>query len=65
VDSLSARRLGAAFETLLLVPLLEPFAGTDAPLGSFGSSCLAQSIADRDQSGFGSLLARMLERTHG
>lgn len=62
MDSLEARRAGAAFETLLLVPLLEPLAGEDAPLGTFGASCLAESIAGCDGAGFGATLARLLER---
>jgi hypothetical protein len=62
VDSAVAQRVGAAFEALLLQQLLAPLARDDAALGSYGSTFLAQSIADRDALGFGAALVRVLER---
>ena len=61
VDSLSAQRVGMTLEALFLESTFKPLAkGFDA-LGEYGIGALAQSIAQRDPRGFGSLIAAQLE----
>jgi hypothetical protein len=64
VDSAAAARVGAAFEALLLARVLEPLA-QGAALGSFGTTFLAQTVAERDVRGFGAAIALLLERGRG
>jgi len=62
VDSAGFARAGAAFEALWLETLLQPvMPGSDA-LSSYGMSAVAQSIAEHDPCGFGSIIA---ERMNG
>ncbi len=63
MDTSSAQRVGIAFETLLLSSVLKPLAaGFDNALGDYGTSVIAQSIAEHDRNGFGALIARSVER---
>jgi hypothetical protein len=58
---LAAQRVGITLEALFLQTALKPLAtGFDA-LGEYGIGVLAQSIAQRDTHGFGSLIAERLE----
>jgi hypothetical protein len=47
VDSTTARQVQTTFETLLLETILEPLAGKDDMLGSYGVQTFAQLIAER------------------
>ncbi len=54
--------MGAAFEAMLLAPLLRPMvAGADA-IGEYGLDLLARQVAAHDAGGFGALLAAQFER---
>jgi hypothetical protein len=61
VDNLSAQRVGMALEALFLESTFKPLAEGFGALGDYGVGVLAQSIAQRDPHGFGSLIAAQLE----
>lgn len=61
VDSLSAQRVGMTLEALFLETTLKPLAAGFDALGDYGVGALAQSIAQRDPRGFGSLIAARLQ----
>jgi hypothetical protein len=62
VDKSAALEVGAAFEAMLLAPLLRPMvAGADA-IGEYGLDLLARQVAAHDAGGFGALLAAQFER---
>ncbi len=65
MDSVTAKRAGALFEAVLLQTVLEPLAQSADMLGSYGASCLSESIARNDTSGFGAEIAKILERRDG
>jgi len=65
VGSATARNAGALFESMFVQMILQPLAREESVLGSYGTACIAQSVAREDAHGFGSLLATMLERSHG
>jgi hypothetical protein len=48
-------------EALFLATTLKPLAAAFDALGEYGVGALAQSIAERDARGFGSLIAARLE----
>jgi hypothetical protein len=55
-------RAGAAFEAMLLAPMLRPmFAGSGA-LGEYGADILAEAIARGDRGGFAGVVAGAFER---
>lgn len=57
--------MGIVLETFLLQTVLAPLGGADDnALGSYGTACIAQSIARSDAHGFGALVAASLERRH-
>jgi hypothetical protein len=59
VDS-AAFRVGAAFEAMLLAPVLRPMlAGTDA-VGEYGVDLFARDVAERDRHGFAAVVAAAL-----
>ena len=62
MDSIASTQAGAAFEALLLVPILRPAFGGDAALGDYGIDLLAREIAAHDRSGFAALIDAALER---
>jgi hypothetical protein len=47
VDSLGIPQVRMTFETLLLETILQPLAGHDNPLGSYGIESFAQLLAGR------------------
>ena len=61
MDSASATRAAAMFESILLAPLLRPLVAGAGFAGDYEVSLLAGEIADRDASGFASALARQLD----
>jgi hypothetical protein len=63
VDSATALRLGAAFEALLIEPMLAPLV-TRGAFGEYGAGLIAEAIAERDSRGFGALVARRLGFDH-
>jgi hypothetical protein len=64
VDSAGAARIGAAFEAMLIEPMLGSF-GEASAFGAYGAGLLADEIARRDTRGFGALVARALEPVDG
>jgi hypothetical protein len=61
VDSSAGLRVGAAFESILLAPLLEAlFPGADA-LGAYGATLMAVEVASHDRPGFAGLVAAALQ----
>jgi len=61
VDKLAAARAGVLLEALFLESALRPLAAGFDALGDYGIGALAQSIAERDPHGFGSLIAARLQ----
>ncbi|MBV8149063.1 MAG: hypothetical protein JO092_08235 [Candidatus Eremiobacteraeota bacterium] len=64
MDSATASRIGAAFEAMLVEPMLAPLAAK-CPFGQYGAGLIAQEIARRDAHGFGALVAAWLEFGRG
>jgi hypothetical protein len=62
VDKIAAAHVGMALESILLETALEPLTDAFGSLGSFGTSAIAQSLAQHDRSGFGALIAEQLAR---
>lgn len=62
VDSVAARRVGAAFEAMMFAQCLAPLSKTMDAVGDYGIDALARSVAERDSNGFGALIAARLER---
>jgi hypothetical protein len=63
MDSATASRVGAAFEALLVEPVLARLFAESA-FGEYGAGLVAQAAAQRDAHGFGALVARCLELGH-
>jgi hypothetical protein len=53
------RQVGVVFEAIVLEQCLAPIARGNDALGDYGIGALAQSIAERDAHGFGTLLGQL------
>jgi hypothetical protein len=60
VDSVTARRAGELFETMLLAPILRPMIAGGGTLGDYELDLLARDVARRDRT-FAALIAAQLE----
>jgi predicted phosphoribosyltransferase len=56
----TASRVGAAFEAMLVEPMLAPLVA-ECAFGQYGAGLIADEIARHDSCGFGALVARWLE----
>jgi hypothetical protein len=61
VDSATGFRVGAAFEAMLLAPVLRPILPAADAIGEYGLDLLAREIAAHDRDGFASVIADQLE----
>ena len=57
----NAARAGAAFEALLLEPVLEPLTAALGEFGGYGVGILAREIAAKDGGAFARLVSTALE----
>lgn len=60
MDSAAARRVGMAFEAMLLTQVLRPLSHCEGAVESYGVEAAARAIAERDRAGFGAIIARRL-----
>jgi len=58
----NAARAGAAFEAMLIEPMLQPLMPALGELGGYGLDLLAREIAARDGGAFARLVGAALER---
>ncbi|MDP9018394.1 MAG: hypothetical protein M3N19_08750 [Candidatus Eremiobacteraeota bacterium] len=64
MDRIDIRQVGWQFEALLLQQMLTPLSACLGQSGSFAIAPLAQSIAEHDAHGFGTILESVYKRTH-
>jgi hypothetical protein len=62
VDNAAALQAGAAFEAMLLVPMLRPMLPAGEAIGEYGLDLLARELATRDGRGFAGIIAAQLEK---
>jgi hypothetical protein len=60
VDSATALRVGEAFASVLLAPILQPMIGGSDELGSYELDLMAREVARDDRSGFAAIVAAQL-----
>jgi len=60
VDSGTALRVGEAFESMLLAPILRPIIGGSDELGLYELDLMAREVARDDRNGFAALVAAQL-----
>ena len=60
MDNATALRIGEAFESMLLAPMLQPIVAGSAELGSYELDLMARAVARHDRSGFAALVAAQL-----
>jgi hypothetical protein len=65
VNNATARAAGAQFEMLFLDELLKPLSAAFGDFGDVALGGVTRTIAERDSSGFGCVVARFLENSHG
>ncbi|MGB8520332.1 MAG: hypothetical protein WCD38_09250 [Candidatus Tumulicola sp.] len=58
----NAARAGAAFEAMLLEPVLQPLNAAFGEFGGYGLNLLAREIAEKDGSAFARLIGTALEQ---
>ena len=57
----NAARAGAAFEAMLLEPVLQPLTAAFGELGGYGLNLLAREVAAKDGNAFARLVSAALE----
>ena len=62
MDSFAALRVGTAFETLLLAPVLQTIFAEADVVGAYGVTLVAGELAAHDAHGFAAAVAGALER---
>lgn len=62
MDSTAPRAVAAAFEAMVLVPMLRPLLPAGDAFGDYGLTLLASDVARRERGGFADALAAALER---
>ena len=62
MDSTAPRSIAAAFEAIVLVPMLRPLLPAADEFGDYGLTLLAGDIARRDRGGFAAAFVAALER---
>jgi hypothetical protein len=62
MDTFAARSIAIQFEAMLIERMIAPLESAFGESGAMLTAPLAQSIAERQQSGFATVLSTLLER---